>query len=211
LYSIFLILVLKAENKKLRNDFDFLLHFLKKSGIIPDSYPAVDVEIFIETFVPNGSSTESGEIGKEIASSFPTGSDGVEKHGSTESNDGENFFEVTGPTGSTKNGDTTEAQLPTEPEDVDGEQVPEVDGSEDEVSSNAVVPRHSAVPRLPPMGDVAVDLPEETKVAGSCESMGPVVETLARGTSSGASVTAGGSGLSIVRTQLYAPRSSRYS
>lgn len=120
MYSIFLILVLKAENKKLRNDFDFLLHFLKKSGIIPDSYPAVDVEIFIETFVPNGSSTESGEIGKEIASSFPTGSDGVEKHGSTESNDGENFFEVTGPTGSTKNGDTTEAQLPTEPEDVDG-------------------------------------------------------------------------------------------
>ena len=39
-----------------------------------------------------------------------------------------------------------------EPEDVDGEQVPEVDGSEDEVSSNEVVPRCSAVPRLPPHG-----------------------------------------------------------
>ena len=45
-----------------------------------------------------------------------------------------------------------------EPEDVDGEQVPEVDGSKHEVSSNAVVPRRSAVPRLPPMGDVPEDL-----------------------------------------------------
>ena len=85
-------------------------------------------------------------------------------------------------------------------EDVDSEQVAEVDGSKDEVASNIVVLHLPAVPHLPPIGDVAADLPEETEVAGSWESVGPVIETPACGTGSGASVAAGGSSSSIVGT-----------
>ena len=83
-------------------------------------------------------------------------------------------------------------------EDVDGELGVEVDGSKDEVAFNIVVPCLPAMPCLPPIGDVTADVMEEMEVAGSRESVGPVSETRAHGTDSGASIAARGSGLSIV-------------